>query len=692
MQQQRKDPLEGSIVDGRYLVHSRLARGGMSTVYLATDRRLDRRVALKVLYPHLADEPGFVDRFEQEAKSAARLSHPHVVGVLDQGVDDVGGETVAYLVMEFVRGRTLRDELREHGRLTPRHALALLEAVVEGLAAAHEAGLIHRDVKPENVLLSDTGQVKIADFGLARAASASTGTATLVGTVAYLSPELVLGRPAEAQSDIYSTGVMLFELLTGRQPFTGEVPVQVALQHAQQDVPAPSTLVPGLAADIDELVQWCPSRDPEARPAAGAALLGDLRHIRANLSPAELDLAPGGVPPTGTDRTDQLTVGAVPVVTDGSAPTDVLPPSSLRGVSGPTQPAREEMTQVMSRPVPEGTNTDTDDHDDGNSTRVIRRDENTTRVIGAPPGRPPSSASHEGPGRGRSPGRGAGGTGTYHRQDAGSPRSGASVVPGVGRAPGADGRRPSRRQAARAARRPRASLPGRARRRLAPLLVVLLVLLAALVTAGSWFFGAGPAGTVTLPDLADRPLAEARSVLIEQGIGSVSTQEVFDDDVLAGLVVGTDPAAATEIRRYEQVELLVSRGPELFAVPDVTGENRTRATAELEAAGFAPGGLREEYSETIGAGVVLAQDPGAGAERPRGTAVELVVSRGPAPIAVPDVRGSDEADAVAALEDAGLRAEVSRDREYSGTVPAGAVLAQSPADGAVQRGTTVTLT
>ncbi|BBE22448.1 hypothetical protein MN0502_13310 [Arthrobacter sp. MN05-02] len=239
-----------------------------------------------------------------------------MVGVLDQGVDDADGQPVAYLVMEFVPGRTLRDVLRDRGRLPPREALLLLDAVVEGLAAAHEAGLIHRDVKPENVLLSDAGQVKIADFGLARAVSATTGTATLVGTAAYLSPELVLGRPAEAQSDIYSTGIMLFELLTGRQPFTGETPIQVAIQHAQSDVPAPSLLLPGLAADIDELVQWCTSRDPEDRPVDGSALLGELRHIRATLSREELDFASPDAPAPDPGQ-DQLTAAVIPRLPPG---------------------------------------------------------------------------------------------------------------------------------------------------------------------------------------------------------------------------------------------------------------------------------------------------------------------------------------------------------------------------------------
>ncbi|WP_394252586.1 Stk1 family PASTA domain-containing Ser/Thr kinase [Arthrobacter pityocampae] len=642
MHQQRKDPLEGATVDGRYVVHSRLARGGMSTVYLATDRRLDRRVALKVLYPHLAEEPGFIDRFEQEAKSAARLSHPHVVGVLDQGVDDLDGQNVAYLVMEFVQGRTLRDLLRDRGRLTPRHALDLLDAVVEGLAAAHDAGLIHRDVKPENVLLSDTGQVKIADFGLARAVSASTGTATLVGTVAYLSPELVLGRPAEAQSDIYSTGVLLFELLTGRQPFTGETPIQVAIQHAQTDVPAPSELLPGLAADIDELVQWCTSRDPEDRPVDGSALLGELRHIRATLTDDELDFAPEDAPVVVPEQ-DHLTAAVVPRLTGDDAPT-----VTLSRTAGPGDAAGSR-TEVLPGAA----------HEDHHTT-VISTDRNATRVIGAMPAVPPASAAPPPAG---------------DRE-----RSGSTARP------------LSKRQQARQAQRPQKTLRGRAGRRSLRLLAALLILLAGLVAALGWVFGAGPAGVVTLPDVANVPLGEARAVLEDQGLVSVSTEEAFDEEVLAGMVIGTHPGANTEIRRFERVDLLVSRGPELFAVPDLGGLAQAEAAAELEAAGLAVGAQDEEYSESVPPGAVVRQNPEQGAERRRGSAVDLVVSLGPAPIAVPGVVGLPEQDAAAALEGAGLVPVVGGTREYSRTVPAGAVVGQSPSGTSVPRGTEIVLT
>jgi serine/threonine protein kinase len=257
------DPLIGRLIDGRYQVRSRIARGGMATVYLATDLRLERRVAIKVMHGHLADDSQYKARFIQEARSAARLAHPNVVNVYDQGQD---GET-AYLVMEYLPGITLRDLLTEHKVLTTMQAMDIMEAILSGLAAAHKNGIVHRDLKPENVLLADDGRIKIGDFGLARAASANTATGNaLLGTIAYLSPELVTRGVADARSDIYAVGIMLYEMLAGEQPFRGEQAFQIAHQHANDTVPTPSTKNPRVPAELDELVLWATARD--ARPAS----------------------------------------------------------------------------------------------------------------------------------------------------------------------------------------------------------------------------------------------------------------------------------------------------------------------------------------------------------------------------------------------------------------------------------------
>jgi beta-lactam-binding protein with PASTA domain/tRNA A-37 threonylcarbamoyl transferase component Bud32 len=277
------DSLIGSLIDGRYQVRSRIARGGMATVYLATDLRLERKVAIKVMHGHLSDDAKFRERFIQEARSAARLAHPNVVNVFDQGQDS----DMAYLVMEYLPGITLRDLLEEHGRLTTDQTLDILEAVLAGLSAAHKAGIVHRDLKPENVLLADDGRIKIGDFGLARAASANTATgAALLGTIAYLSPELVTRGIADTRSDIYAVGIMTYEMVTGVQPFVGEQPMQVAYQHANDTVPAPSDRNPRVPAEIDDLVLWSTARNPEDRPRDARTLLNDVIAVRSALDAA----------------------------------------------------------------------------------------------------------------------------------------------------------------------------------------------------------------------------------------------------------------------------------------------------------------------------------------------------------------------------------------------------------------------
>ncbi|GAA3555568.1 Stk1 family PASTA domain-containing Ser/Thr kinase [Nonomuraea rosea] len=265
------DPLVGRLLDGRYRIESRIARGGMATVYLALDIRLDRTVALKVMHPSLAEDPAFVRRFIGEAKSVASLSHPNVVHVFDQGTDT----DVVYLSMEYVPGRTLRDILRDRGRLPAREALEIMIPVLAALGAAHQAGMVHRDVKPENVLMTDDGRVKVVDFGLARAIEATnqTRTGVMIGTIAYMSPEQVTTGGADVRSDVYAAGIMLFELVTGQQPYDGETPMSVAYRHVHDTVPAPSSFVPEVPPLVDTLVAHATARDPQDRPADATAML-----------------------------------------------------------------------------------------------------------------------------------------------------------------------------------------------------------------------------------------------------------------------------------------------------------------------------------------------------------------------------------------------------------------------------------
>ena len=313
----------GRVLDGRYRVLSHLADGGMATVYLALDQRLDREVAVKVMHDNLARDATFVSRFRREARSAARLSHPNVVAVYDQGEDDSTGSTTMFLAMEYVPGRTLRDVLTAEGPLTPRAALDLFDPILQAIAAAHDAGLIHRDVKPENVILREDGVVKVADFGLARAVTAATTTnasGTLLGTVAYLSPEQVERGIADARSDVYAAGLVLYEMLTGRKAFDGDSPIHVAYQHVHGSVPMPSTAVPTVPTELDQLVALATARDPDKRPANAGDYLVEVRRSRSMMTTAELDLRPAGIPGARRGRR-----GADAARAATSAPTSVVP-------------------------------------------------------------------------------------------------------------------------------------------------------------------------------------------------------------------------------------------------------------------------------------------------------------------------------------------------------------------------------
>lgn len=260
----------------------------MATVYLAHDRRLERYVALKVMHPHLAEGTDVIARFRREARAAARLAHPGIVAVLDQGTDG----DLSYLTMEYVRGRTLRTEIAGNGALSLGQSLAITEGVLDALAAAHRVGLVHRDIKPENVLVTPEGTVKVGDFGLARAVTEATAasTGTLLGTVAYLSPEIVASGQADARADVYAVGIMLFEMLSGHPPFEGDTPIQIAYRHVHEDVPAPSEAVPWLPVDVDDLVAELTARDVAQRPEDAAEALALVRRLRRSLDQRALSL------------------------------------------------------------------------------------------------------------------------------------------------------------------------------------------------------------------------------------------------------------------------------------------------------------------------------------------------------------------------------------------------------------------
>jgi serine/threonine-protein kinase len=340
--------LVGQVLDGRYRVDSLIARGGMATVYLATDRRLDRTVALKVMHPELARHDEFVSRFIREAKTAAKLTHPNIVAVFDQSAD--GGHV--YLVMEYVDGQTLRELLSDRGRLTPREALEILAPVLSALGAAHRAGMVHRDVKPENVLIASAGgyahAVKVADFGLARSAAAGATVSLagmIVGTASYLAPEQVKSGVCDARSDVYSAGIVLYELLTGDKPFVADSPIQVAYRHVHDRVPEPSASVPGLDPALDALVRRATAKDPDERPADANVFHVEVMRTFGSLPDAALDF--GALPAEDDpDNTATAEFGALTEHRTTSA-TRVMPaPEATRAVP-PPPPLPTERTRVQ---------------------------------------------------------------------------------------------------------------------------------------------------------------------------------------------------------------------------------------------------------------------------------------------------------------------------------------------------------
>jgi len=589
------DPLIGRVLDGRYLVGPRIARGGMATVYEATDQRLDRVCALKIMHTGLGDDDDFAARFVREARSAAKLSHPHVVGVFDQG-DDHG---TLFLAMEYIPGHTLRDLIRKEAPMAPAKALALIEPVLSALAAAHKAGMIHRDVKPENVLLADDGRVKVADFGLARAVSAETQhTATggvLIGTVSYLSPELVVDGKADARSDVYAAGVLIYEMLTGRKPHEGDSPIQVAYKHVHEDVPPPSRLVPGIPPYVDALVARATARDRELRPADAQVLLHQVRRVHGALDHGVVD---------DPDLTADLTP-TQPVDTGDSI--DYVREDSPRIV-----PTRAAAAVVSSRSW--------DDGDEG------------TSVIGGLPDTRPSRPS------------------------------------------------PPRQSGARPA-------PPRRRRRRGPVLLALVLLLASVAGVAGWYYGMGR--YTTTPGVINLSVADAREKVEAAGLSFEIGDRTFSETVTAGAVVGTDPSPGTNVLKDGTVVATVSRGPERYQVPVLRGTTLAEAEEALDGANLALGGVTERFHASVADGVVLRSDPAVGTELRRDAAVDLVVSKGPRPIKVPDFTGKPAARAERVLTERGFEVDLSR--ENSDTVAEGDVISQSPTSGTLFRGDTVEL-
>ncbi|MFJ7943803.1 Stk1 family PASTA domain-containing Ser/Thr kinase [Streptomyces sp. NPDC096354] len=601
----RGDPIVGQLLDGRYRVDALIAVGGMATVYRAMDTRLDRVLALKVMHPALATDASFVERFIREAKSVARLAHPNVVAVFDQGAQGA----YVYLAMEYVAGCTLRDVLRERGALQPRAALDILEPVLAALGAAHRAGFVHRDMKPENVLIGDDGRVKVADFGLVRAVGSDTDTTgTVLGTVSYLAPEQIEHGTADTRTDVYACGVVLYEMLTGAKPHTGESPAQVIYQHLNEDVPTPSAVVPGLATELDELVAGATARNPEARPFDAVALLAESRTARAALTDGQLDAVPpqalAEAPDDAEDRTS--VIPRVLPVDQGTAHhtsrlemPPPLPPEPAR--SGPRRggPRRGMLAAIVAVLLVLGVGAGVWYINSGQFTRVPsllgQTEEAARRRLSD------SGLELKGVGRAYSDNIDRG------KVISSDPKSGARI-----RGNGS---------------------------------VKIVV-------------SRGPE-IVKVPDVRGVGQAEARRALKKAGLVPGMVTKEFSEDVGRGEVIRTDPGAGAERHPDSAVALVVSKGSPVD-VPDLTGLSVQEATDALDEEGLKAEVLPGRVNSPEDAGDIARQSPGGGTQAAEGDTITLTVSKGPRMIDVPDVTGKDVDEATRLLKAAGFEVEVDR--------------------------------
>ncbi len=664
----------GVVLERRYRIDAPIARGGMSTVYRGMDLRLDRPVAIKVMDPQFAADPQFLARFEFEARAVARLAHPGLVGVHDQGRD---GEHV-FLVMELVEGGTLRELLRERGPMPPHAVAAVARPVLEALAVAHRAGLVHRDVKPENVLISHAGDVKIADFGLVRAIAASntTSRSVILGTAQYLSPEQVTTGTADARSDVYAAGVLMFEMLTGATPFTGDTSLSIAYQRIDNDVPEPSSLIDGVPPAFDELVVRATERDPGDRFADAGAMAAELRSVSARLQlpeyrvPAPRRTAPPTPPP------------ASPPAAAPTAATTRVPTGPASASPESTTP-RGDATTVLATASDPGSGVQ---HTKVVTTMTPRPALESEAV---PPPEPPRPFG-AGPAR-------------LHR-------SRRTVVAwllvvlllaaavgfggwwlGSGRyiaIPVIDGQDKATATATVEAAGLSVDTVGRYSDTVAADAVIGTDPDAgAEVTRGSSISLLVSLGRPAVPEVPGRGDAAAvEASLKERTFEPVDGGETFSARVPVGAIAALDPAPGTVLPVGSQVRMLRSKGAPPIDVPDVSGMSEDKARKALDKAGITVREVQLVFDAGVDAGDAIGTDPATGASVTAGTSVVLKVSNA---VKVPSMLGRSVGSAKNELDRLGLPYEVrqiiSSDRSL--------IVSQDPSSGSrVAPGTTVTLT
>jgi len=615
------------VYTNRYEIVRHLARGGMAEVYLAHDQLLDRRVALKVLFPEFARDPAFVQRFRREAQAAANLNHPNIVAVFDWGEED----GTYFIVMEYVEGRSLREAIQAEGPLYPNLAADLASDIAGALGFAHRNGVVHRDVKPGNILLTPQGQVKVTDFGIARAAGTSEGltqTGSVMGTATYFSPEQAQGLPVDARSDVYSLGVVLYEMVCGIPPFTGESPISVAYKHVREEPPRPTVVNPDVPAALENIILTAVAKSPDARYASADEMRADLARFRRGEQTSSVPLM--AVPVMGNDVTmanprvdkvyDRTTVGTViPSPTIPVAPRRSAGPFVLALIA--LLAALAGLGYLLARQL----------SGNGSSGALVPvgsyvgQSQHDAELLIQNAGLKPDSTSEE---------NDQVQVGNVVSQD---PQPGTKIDKGG---------------------------------------TVHLKI-------------SGGKGQVKIPDVSTQSLDDAQSQLRDAGL-DYKVQQENSDSVDAGKVTRTDPPAGSQVEKGTIITLLVSTGKQQVQIPDVSGEDAATAANTLGTKGF---GFEQvtQASDTVESGTVIGTNPPAGTSVAKGSKVQLIVSSGKEQVGVPNLYGRTQSQAMSDLQTVGLNGTVTS-VSCSDSSSAGTVIAQSPSAGSkVAKGSSVNM-
>jgi eukaryotic-like serine/threonine-protein kinase len=636
-----------TIVDGRYKVISRVGSGGMADVYLAEDQLLGRQVAVKLLHPHFAEDQEFVERFRREASSAAGLSHQNIVGIFDRGE----WEGTYYIAMEYVPGRSLKTLVREHGALDPALAIDIVVQILRGARYAHRRGVVHRDLKPHNVILDEEGRARVTDFGIARAgASDMTLTGSIMGTAQYLSPEQAQGHLVTAAADLYSIGVILYELLTGAVPFDGETAVAIAYQQVSAQPRPPSEVNPAVPPALDAVVLRALAKDPAQRYADADEFIAALQRERQALPTAE---GAAAVLAAGAAREGGWATAATVAAATPTGP-PVMPPAHPRPQDG----AHPTGSMLLAEESYEDVGSD--QGDGPGIRRVLLWSLLAALVVGGIVAAIlllSSSAGHV-----RVPQV----TGETEQAAAARLRAaGLSSSPSLSTSASvAEGRVMSQSPVAgsRVEEGSRVSI----------------------------VVSSGP-GSAPLQSVEGLSATQAINRLRAAGFKPTRKDEA-STDVAKGKVIGTEPPAGTELQVGSPVVVLVSSGPAQVKVPDLSGDSRSGAEAALAAVGLAVGTVSEQVSTGANAGSVIAQSPSSGASVGAGSKVNLTLAKASNEVAVPKVVGQSVTQASAALGGAGFTPSVVQ-VAVSEQSKSGIVLKQAPTGGKTARkGSTVTLT